>query len=212
MVAGISQDLTGLVFGRLLVIDAGGVNASRRWICRCLCGSDKLTYVRTAQLTQGRTQSCGCLRAAANRTRLTKHGHNRKGQRTSEYSAWAHMLNRCTNKDDLRYADWGGRGITVDPRWKDFSVFFADVGPTPASNLSIERIDNSRGYEPGNVRWATPTEQSRNTRRNKMVTWNNETKCLAQWAEDLGVSYNMLNQRLHRGWSVERAFTEGVTA
>jgi hypothetical protein len=106
--------------------------------------------------------------SAAQLDRVGSHGHNRQGQRTPEYVAWDAMIQRCTNPNDTRYADYGGRGITVHSAWREsFLIFLGDVGvkPEPKSQYSIDRIDNDRGYEPGNVRWATRSEQQRNRPR-----------------------------------------------
>jgi hypothetical protein len=102
------------------------------------------------------------------------------------------------------YAD---RGITVCARWGVYENFLADMGRRPSPEHSLDRIDNDRGYEPGNCRWATDVEQNRNTRGNHLVTFRGETLPIAAWAERLGMLHATLTYRL-RTWSVERAFTE----
>lgn len=85
-----------------------------------------------------------------------------------EYHSWAHMIQRCTNPKNKAWKNYGGRGITVCDAWrKAFAAFFAYVGCKPSPEHSIERIDNDRGYEPGNVKWATRSEQSLNRRAYK---------------------------------------------
>jgi len=75
------------------------------------------------------------------------------------------MKTRCENPACAAYARYGGRGITVCARWRDsFEAFLADVGPRPSPRHSIDRKDNDKGYEPGNCRWATPSEQNANQR------------------------------------------------
>lgn len=119
------------------------------------------------------------------------------------------MKSRCENPRNARYADYGGRGITVCDRWKDsFENFIADMGPPPTPSHSIEREDNSRGYEPGNCRWATDIEQGNNQRSNVLIEYNGKTQTIAQWARELGMNYQTLRQRIQKyGWSVERAFS-----
>lgn len=95
----------------------------------------------------------------------TKHGHNVRNKRTKEYRAWDNMKSRCLNPTFTQYDDYGGRGITIDPAWiNDFRVFLAQVGPAPSPHHTLDRIDNNRGYELGNVRWATWSEQNNNQR------------------------------------------------
>jgi len=115
------------------------------------------------------------------------------------YGVWANIKQRCTNPKHQGFKLYGGRGITMQPEWAaSFVEFLKDVGERP-SGCSIDRIDNSGGYVRGNVRWATPQEQSNNTRTNRYVTNNGVTKTLAQWARELKLPYLMLRGRLDRG-------------
>lgn len=117
------------------------------------------------------------------------------------------MLRRCEDPSRPGYPNYGGRGIRVCDRWHDFTAFSADVGERPSPRHSLDRIDNARGYEPGNVRWATRHEQSRNTRRNIRLTHNGETMVLADWAKRLGVPWARLYARIKAGWPAEAALT-----
>lgn len=137
----------------------------------------------------------------------TKHGHARsrpdRRQGTSTYYIWAAMVQRCTNPNSNDYHLYGGRGITLSEEWKDFRAFLADMGEKP-SGLSLDRIDNSQGYEPGNCRWATSVQQARNTRKNKLtvadVEWiraNPDLK-LAEVALKFGVGQTTVG-RVRRG-------------
>ena len=116
------------------------------------------------------------------------------------------MKHRCFNSRNRKYAIYGGRGITVCERWLTYENFLADMGEPPPG-MSIDRIDNDKGYEPGNCRWATKETQRRNQRRCRRVTFDGRAQTLAEWAEELGFSLQVLQDRERRGWSVERAFT-----
>lgn len=96
------------------------------------------------------------------------HGHARKRKKSPTYHSWASMVKRCTNPNATRWGHYGGRGITVCARWRTFANFLVDMGEKPPG-LSIDRIDNGRGYEPGNCRWATHREQCRNKRNSKLT-------------------------------------------
>lgn len=163
-------DLAGLQFGRLLVLSnvVGRRGAKAKWICRCSCGNEKI--VCSGKLRDGRTRSCGCLRRETTAFLARTHGATVNRTWTAEYRAWTSLKTRCNPdyKDRPEYPHYSGRGITVCQRWKDsFADFLADVGPRPSRDYSIDRIDVDGNYEPGNVRWATRSEQAFNTRRSK---------------------------------------------
>lgn len=127
---------------------------------------------------------------------------------TSIYRIWADIIQRCTNTTRPAYSNYGGRGITVCERWKkSFEDFLADVGERPSLGHSLDRIDNDGNYEAGNVRWATRTQQMRNARNNIMLTHDRQTRCVAEWAELLGVNRWTLYDRLDNGWTVEEVLT-----
>lgn len=195
----------GQVVGRLTLQERtcviyGGHRRSA-WVCLCECGT---TTTVVEYSLRGRTTSCGCYQRSLNGKIHWRHGRIN----TSEYRSWSHMINRCCNPRDIGYQDYGARGITVCESWKiSFAQFFKDVGPKPSPKHSIDRIDNMRGYEPGNVRWATATEQARNRRSNHRLTIDGVTLTAVEWAERIGVSMDVIHSRLHRGWSDERAIT-----
>ena len=121
------------------------------------------------------------------------------------------MLARvAANPGHPSYQNYKGRGITVCERWRTFENFAADMADGFLPELTLERINNDRGYEPGNVRWATTKEQSRNKRSSLAVTFRGVTMNASDWADSLGLRAPTLRHRIRRGWSIERALTEGV--
>src|SRR5437763_12606937 len=106
-----------------------------------------------------------------------------------EYSAWAHMLQRCYNKKDKDYARYGGRNIYVCASWRnDFDNFYLDMGARPTKLHTLERIDNDKGYYPENCKWATRKEQALNRKSGRVITVNGVSKTAADWAKSIGVS------------------------
>jgi hypothetical protein len=135
-----------------------------------------------------------------------KHGQNRRGRVTPEYWIWHAMIQRCRNPKNKRYSSYGGRGIFVCDAWLDsFSAFFSDVGPRPSKEYSLDRIANDEGYFPGNVRWATFTDQARHTRRSKLIAIDGVELPLVAWTQKLGLNYGTVRGRLIRGWPEHQA-------
>lgn len=134
------------------------------------------------------------------------HGHCKGGRRSSAHSTWTGIITRCTNPKQKNYRNYGGRGVTVCERWRNsFEAFLEDVGEKPSPKHTIDRIDNSKGYEPGNVRWATMTEQHRNKRNNRRITIDGETHCITEWEDIKNLPRYMIRNRLARGWSEQDA-------
>jgi hypothetical protein len=126
-------------------------------------------------------------------------------------AVWRAMIARCHNEKNGAYYRYGGRGIQVCQRWREsFEAFLADMGPRPSPKHQIDRINNDGNYEPGNCRWATVIVNSRNRSDNNRLTFNGETKTLAEWSEITGIPYGTLWKRLKDGWTAERALTESL--
>lgn len=163
--AGQVIDLVGKYFGRLRVLErAATINRRTRWKCLCSCGSvvDKTWN----NLHKSVTASCGCARSESNSRRMTTHGMCG----TLVHATWNSMMHRCYVVSHSRYHYYGGAGVKVCERWKTFLSFFEDMGHRPSPHATLDRIDNARGYEPGNCRWATRQEQTVNRRCVPVVT------------------------------------------
>lgn len=201
---GKAADNTGKVFGRLTALSlasAGGRmgGRKRKWLCRCECG--KQAIVASDKLSSGHTKSCGCWKAK--RIQETKTTHGLAG--TPTYRSWTAMMTRCHTPGSPKYEKYGGRGIKVCERWKDFELFVGDIGLSPGRGYSLNRINNDGDYEPGNCHWATAIEQQNNKSNNRLVTANGVTHTVAEWSRITGINYNTLTKRLNSGVDPQRA-------
>lgn len=167
--------------------------------CTCICGKTK--DVRLDGLLNGSSTNCGCKRQG-NR----KHGSSR----TRLYNIWLGMKHRCYNPHNSEYNAYGGRGIKVCPEWKnDFGVFEKwAMDNNYAGNLTIERIDVNKGYEPSNCKWITRSEQLKNTRRNVFITYQGKTLCANDWCKIYGIPNNVLIHRYRSGLPLEQVFSK----
>ena len=187
-------------FGKLTVLKTVKPPNTYRYhaLCQCECGKQK--YIRVDALRSGHTISCGCAQLES----ATKHGL----WHSPVFTVYKGMMSRCYNVTDKRYSSYGGRGITVCKRWLNIFNFVADMEPTYKKGLTIDRIDNNKGYSPDNCRWATTREQNRNYRRNVLYTHDGKTLCLKEWSELLSIPYARLRDRLRvQKWSFEKAIT-----
>jgi len=160
------------------------------WKCMCDCGKE--VFVRGDGLKDGNNKSCGCLNY-----KPTLISHNMTN--TKLYRIWASMRQRCTNKNTAHYNSYGGRGIRVCEQWELFEEFYIwSMSNGYVEGLSIERIDVNGNYEPSNCKWITKKEQANNTRRTILITHNDKTLNIAQWAKELNVTYDVLYGRLKK--------------
>ncbi len=182
------------------------VNKVRFADFRCKCGNIyRANFYNVFHL---KSKSCGCVKIDNASILNKRHGLSK----TPEFNIWWLMKDRCKNKSNKDYKNYGGRGISVHPSWIcSFQNFINDVGRRTSKKHQLDRIDNNGNYEPGNVRWATQKEQSENKRTNVSLTYNGETKILREWATGLGLSYSALQRRRNMGWSVEEMFTTPVS-
>lgn len=165
-------DMTGAVCERLTVLREDGRDNNRNvmWIARCACGN--MTRVRTRDLRNRTTKSCGCLNrdtVVRRNEAAATHVHTPMGVPSRTYRSWMSMMTRCFNPKHEAYGRYAGRGIAVCERWKTFANFLADMGERP-EDRTLDRIDNDKGYFPGNCRWATRSEQNKNKRPKYSVT------------------------------------------
>jgi hypothetical protein len=192
------KDLTGKRFGMRTVLRYLGKSY---WLCRCDCGNEHKVFTGNI----GKTNSCGCDRSRVTTESKTTHGL----YGTPEYKTWSGIKRRCFNKNDKTYPRYGGAGITMCARWNEsFEAFVEDMGQKPSPEHSIDRLDNSKGYEPGNCRWATKFDQAQNQRTNRKIAFRGETKTVSQWAREAGIHPSLLSFRVAMKWPMERALTQ----
>lgn len=198
------KNITGLKFGRLLVVGYSGKFASggTKWECDCDCGNK--TYVTGSSLRSGATRSCGCLNRGVSVGLLA----SRRSQKHPLRQVWSDIIKRTTIESATGYENYGGRGITICDRWlNSFKAFLDDMGPRPSKDHSVDRINNSLGYSPENCRWATRKQQSNNRRTNKVFTINGVSRTVAEWADATGINRNTMYYRFRSGWDPADAIT-----
>ena len=202
-----ANDLRGKRFGRLVVLKEAENSEHRKnrhvsWVCKCDCGNTITT--KSSNLTRGLTQSCGCLHSDRVKESHTKHGH----ANSRLYSIHKGMKQRCYNPKALRYDRYGARGITVCDEWNGANGFenFYEWSQLNgySDGLTIDRIDNNKGYFPENCRWANSYEQGNNKSSNRLISANGETHTVAEWSRITGINKNTIIGRLDNlGWSEE---------
>lgn len=212
------NDLSGNRYGRLTVLSLSERrkrnNGQYRLFYKCLCDCGEITIARSDRLKDGTTKSCGCLSIEKNKKRFFKHGMSK----TYLYKTWLSMINRCRNENCSVYKYYGGRGIAVCDEWKtNYLAFYEwaiangyndDKNESGKRILTIDRIDNDKGYSPDNCRWITFKEQQRNRRNNRYVDYKGEKVPLSVVSEAEQIPYTTLCERLNRGCSINEAIAK----
>jgi hypothetical protein len=194
-------DITDQKFGRLIAKRIVGKTSYGATLWKCICECGNIHYADISNLRKGNTKSCGCLRLDT----VTKHNQSY----TTTYHSYAAMLDRCYNKNNKRYKDWGGRGIKVNKRWRGkngFNNFFIDMGERP-KNKTLNRIKNNKGYSKKNCEWATARRQANKRRNNVLITLEGKTRTMTQWSRKLGLKPGNVVARYYRNRSL-RLLTE----
>jgi len=195
------RNLIGDTFSELTVLREDPIKQGkkRRWICQCSCGNT--TSVATNDLTSGHTKSCGCAKGLSARERFTTHGMKDHPL----YGRWLAMRNRCNNPNDDFYANYGGKGVKVDPRLDHFPNFVEDMG-MPPEGYTLDRKDNDGDYTPENCRWVDTKTQARNKSNTTWVEYQGKKVKLVELSDQFKVPFKILHQRLYvQGWSLERS-------
>ncbi len=198
-------DLTGQVFEYLTAVNrVAGTPGHAKWLCICVCGAERI--VSATNLKTGHTKSCGCRPKAPHPVR------ENKSTKVPGYSSWAAMLKRCLDSKHENFKHYGAKGVTVAPCWvSDFQAFITYLGPKPTPSHTVDRIDNSKGYEPGNVRWATRLEQNINRKNTLVVMYRGVVSPLFTLPRHPSLTSSRVHTRVARdGWSVEKALTTPV--
>lgn len=199
-------DMTGHKYGRLTALALEGKNKHGQimWSFRCDCGTEKTLI--GYEVRCGKTQSCGCLKKEQIGNVNCKHGMSN----TPIFRLWWAMMQRCYDINSDSYERYGARGITVCDRWHQFEDFYADMGDKP-KGMSLERKDNSLGYSPENVEWASAKSQNNNKRNNVVLEFKGKKQTMTQWAEEYGIKPHTLRKRIVvQGLPLEQALTQPV--
>ena len=208
----VKDEIIGKHFGKWRVISEAepyhktGYGYQKRYNCLCDCGREKMVWRRN--LLSGASTSCGC----------SKRGKPKYSQERHEYAIsrisdiYGAMKKRCYSPNSVNYNNYGGRGITICDEWLgvdgDLRFYRWSLEHGYSDELSIDRIDNNKGYSPDNCKWSTRQEQNDNKRSSRFITYNGETKTITQWARELGFRKGrVIDMRLKRGWSIEEALT-----
>lgn len=200
-----SEDLTGRTFTRLKVIRRAGTAPSGAALFECECDCGAIVIKRASHLRQGAVKSCGCLHDTHGIGKQYGKTHGMTYSRT--YTSWAAMKERCSNPNHPHYAEYGGRGIVFDKKWTEFVGFLEDMGERPVGT-TLDRKDGNKGYFKSNCRWATPKEQGRNKRTNRLVELDGRVLTVSAWSEITGIGKTTIKARLNRGLSAREALCQ----
>lgn len=189
-------DLTGSTVGYWTVLRRGeNFGTVTRWVCRCICGTEKL--IRAGHLATGASTNCGCIKPPK------KHGQAAGKKFSKKYRTWRYMMARCTNPNHKNAGIYYG---LMCQDWLEFTNFDKDVPDPPSEEYTIDRVENEKGYEPGNVRWVLMAEQHRNQRNCRWIEFDGKRQLLTDWAKEIGVSNSTLHARIKK-WGINKALS-----
>lgn len=178
-------------------------NQNQIWLCECDCGNKY--YVKASSLVSGHTKSCGC--------RQHYHTNYKHGLSDSRlFNIYYKMIERCYKPSVSTYKNYGAKEIMVCDEWRNDFIAFAvwSLQNGYSDDLSIDRIDNNKGYSPDNCRWVSMKEQQNNRTNNRWLSYNGETHTMSQWADITGISEATIYARLKLGWNIEKTLTQKV--
>ena len=192
-------DISGKIYGYWTVLSYSHLHDETSYFnCKCKCGTER--KVSRPSLVSGASKSCGCY----NIETKTKHGKCK----SNIYKLWAGMKNRCNSNNKHIKPNYKDRGITICKEWLDFLTFEQWAKKNGYSaDLEIDRIDNNKGYMPENCRFVTCEENANNKRTNHYISYNGVTKTMKQWSVYYVIPYSLLQARLRRGWTMEKAIS-----
>ena len=207
------KNIIGNKYGRLTVIEQRGFSETNKhgqryavWYCKCDCGN----YVeRTTDVLKKGKSSCGCRQKEVLKE-MSEYNKKHELSKNRIYGIWKNMISRCYRKKDIHYPSYGARGITVCDEWKNNSSKFFEWAFANGyqENLTIERIDNNKGYNPENCTWVTKEQQYKNKRQNIMITYQGKTMCAEDWAKETNINAQTIRWRYKKGWSIEKIFEQ----
>lgn len=197
-------DITGFETGRIKVVGQAGKNKNGNilWRYECSCGGGGIATADTIR----HIKSCGCFRREKGKEFFHNYNTTHGESRTRIYIIWGNMINRTSNKKNKDYKNYGGRGITVCEEWKDYLAFKKWALENGYSDtLTLDRIDNDKGYYPGNCRWADEETQNNNKQQSRKLEYKGEIKSVEQWAKEYNINRGTLVNRLNKGMSIKEA-------
>lgn len=208
-------EMAGQKYGMLTAIERVEKHG-QYFLWKCICDCGKIIIRTQPALRTGGTLSCGCRKQIINSGNFKRtHGHTDKsqqGQYSKEYGIWSGIKSRTSNPKAHAYERYGAVGIKMCGDWlHSFELFFSCVGTAPSSKHTIDRVDNTKGYEPGNVKWATYTEQNRHRKCTIFIEIDGIKKSLGDWCDQYGISFNVAYMRITRyGWEPLRGLQTPV--